>query len=321
MAEVNPTSSTSGDGAGIARAAVVGTGTMGPGMGAVLARAGIAVAMFDTSSEALERAEAGAKLADSVLDRLDVPRVDGGGLRYSGELADAVAGADLVVEAVPERIEIKHEVFRELERLTPAATILASNTSGLPITRIAEACERPGRVLGMHWSNPPHLIPMIEVIPGERTDQAVVASAVALVERLGYEAVVEREVPGFVENRILYAIMREAVDLVDRGIIDADGMDRCVRWGIGYKLAVIGPMELLDMAGLDIYQAVSSYLNKDLSNAAETSRTITDLTGQGRLGMKTGGGLYEYTPEAIERLRAERARKLVAVRKALTQEP
>ncbi len=158
----------------------------------------------------------------------------------------------------------------------------------------------------MHWSNPPHLIPMIEVIPGERTDAAVVDDAVALVERVGYEAVVEREVPGFVENRILYAIMREAVDLVDRGIVDADSMDRCVRWGIGYKLAVIGPMELLDMAGLDIYQAVSSYLNKDLSGATETSKTITDLTAEGRLGMKTGGGLYDYTP-GVDRPPAGRA--------------
>ena len=112
--------------------------------------------------------------------------------------------------------------------------------------------------------------------------------------------------------------MREAVDLVDRGIIDADGMDRCVRWGIGYKLAVIGPMELLDMAGLDIYQAVGSYLNQDLCNSTEVSKTITDRTAEGKLGMKTGGGLYEYTPERVDQLRAERARKLVGVRKALS---
>src|SRR5206468_12205373 len=109
-------------------------------------------------------------------------------------------------------------------------------------------------------------------------------------------AVVEGGVPGCVANRSLYAIMREAGDLVGRGIIDADGMDRCVRWGIGYKLAVIGPMELLDMAGLDIYQAVGGYLNADLCNSSEVSKTITDRTANGQLGMKTGQGLYEYTP-------------------------
>jgi len=302
----------------VRRAAVIGTGTMGPGMGAVLARAGIAVAMYDVSEEALDRSKAGVGLAEGVLDQLDTPQVDGGSIRYTADLADALQDVDFVFEAVPEKLEIKHEVFRDLERHVGADTILASNTSGIPITKIAEGCEHPERVVGTHWSNPPHLIPMIEVIPGERTNEETVDAAVALVERIGYEAVVEREVPGFVENRILYAIMREAVDLVDRGIIDADGMDRCVRWGIGYKLAVIGPMELLDMAGLDIYQAVGSYLNQDLCNSTEVSNTITDRTAEGKLGMKTGGGLYEYTPERVDQLRAERARKLVGVRKALS---
>jgi 3-hydroxybutyryl-CoA dehydrogenase/5-formyl-3-hydroxy-2-methylpyridine 4-carboxylate dehydrogenase len=302
----------------VRRAAVIGTGTMGPGMGAVLARAGIAVAMYDVSEEALDRSKGGVSLADGVLDQLETPHVEGGSIRYTADLADALEDVDFVFEAVPEKLEIKHEVFRNLELHVAADTILASNTSGIPITKIAEGCAHPERVVGTHWSNPPHLIPMIEVIPGERTSGETVDTAVALVERIGYEAVVEREVPGFVENRILYAIMREAVDLVDRGIIDADGMDRCVRWGIGYKLAVIGPMELLDMAGLDIYQAVGSYLNQDLCNSPEVSKTITDRTAEGKLGMKTGGGLYEYTPERADQLRAERARKLVGVRKALS---
>jgi 3-hydroxyacyl-CoA dehydrogenase len=302
----------------VRRAAMIGTGTMGPGMGAVLARAGIAVAMYDVSDEALERSKAAVDLAESVLDQLGTPHVDGGSIRYTRDLAEALEDVDIVFEAVPEKLELKHQVFRDIEARVAENTILASNTSGIPITAIGEACERPERVIGMHWSNPPHLIPMIEVIPGERTSTETIDAAVALIARLGYEAVVEREVPGFVENRILYAIMREAVDLVDRGIIDADGMDRCVRWGIGYKLAVIGPMELLDMAGLDIYQAVGSYLNRDLCNAGDVSNTITARTAEGKLGMKTGGGLYEYTPERIDELRRERARKLVAVRKALS---
>ncbi len=302
----------------VRRAAMIGTGTMGPGMGAVLARAGIAVAMYDVSEEALERSKAGVGVAEGVLDQLEIPRVDGGSIRYTAELRDALEGVELVVEAVPEKLELKQRIFEDIERHVDGGTILASNTSGIPITKIAEACERPERVVGMHWSNPPHLIPMIEVIPGERTRAETIDAAVALVERLGYEAVVEREVPGFVENRILYAIMREAVDLVDRGIIDADGIDRCVRWGIGYKLAVIGPMELLDMAGLDIYEAVGGYLNRDLCNSAEVSKTITDRTAEGKLGMKTGAGLYAYTPERIDALRGDRARKLVAVRKALS---
>jgi 3-hydroxyacyl-CoA dehydrogenase len=304
----------------VTRAAVIGTGTMGPGMGAVLARAGIETALYDVSEEALERARGGVQLAEGVLDRLEAPKADGGAVRFESDLAAALEGSELVLEAVPERLELKHEVFPQLEQHVSGDAILASNTSGIPITKIASVCEHPGRVVGMHWSNPPHLIPMIEVIPGEQTDQRVVDEACELIRRFGYHPVVEKEVPGFVENRILYAILRECLDLVDRGIIDPEGLDLNVRWGIGYKLAVIGPMELLDMAGLDIYNAVGSYLNRDLSTSGEVSKTIRDLIEQGRLGMKTGGGLYEYTPYHIDGLRAQRAGKLVAVRKALEAE-
>ena len=303
--------------AAVRRAAVIGTGTMGPGMGAVLARAGIETALYDVSTEALERAKGAADLAVSVLERLDAAREEGGSLRFESDLAAALEGADFVVEAVPEKLELKHEVFRQFEEAVGPETILASNTSGIPITKIATIAKHPERIVGMHWSNPPHLIPMIEVIPGEQTSPETVATVSELVRRVGYHPVVEKEVPGFVENRILYAILRECLALVDQGIISPEGLDLNVRWGIGYKLAVIGPMELLDMAGLDIYNAVGSYLNQDLSTSGEVSPTIRDLIDRGRLGMKTGGGIYDYTPEQIDELRGRRAGKLVAVRKAL----
>ena len=303
--------------AAVRRAAVIGTGTMGPGMGAVLARAGIETALYDVSTEALDRARAASELAAGVLDRLDAVKEDGGSLRFETDLEGALDGSDLVLEAVPEKLELKQEVFPQFEDVVAPEAVLASNTSGIPITKIASVCRHPERVVGLHWSNPPHLIPMIEVIPGEQTSQETVEAASELVRRIGYHPVVEKEVAGFVENRILYAILRECLDLVDRGIIDPEGLDLNVRWGIGYKLAVIGPMELLDMAGLDIYNAVGSYLNPDLSTSGEVSSTIRDLIEKDRLGMKTGGGIYDYTPEQIDELRAKRAAKLVAVRKAL----
>ncbi|HZO62121.1 MAG TPA: 3-hydroxyacyl-CoA dehydrogenase NAD-binding domain-containing protein, partial [Gaiellaceae bacterium] len=268
-------------------------------------------------ADALEAAKAGVQLAEGVLDRLEAAQAPGGQVRYETDLGAALDGVDFVIEAVPEKLELKHEVFKQFEQHVAPDAILASNTSGIPITKIAEAVEHPSRVVGMHWSNPPHLIPMIEVIPGEQTAPATVDATSELVRRIGYHPVVEREVPGFVENRILYAILRECLDLVDRGIIDPEGLDLNVRWGIGYKLAVIGPMELLDMAGLDIYHAVGSYLNQDLSTSGDVSSTIRDLIDKGRLGMKTGGGIYDYTPEQVDELRAKRAGKLVAVRKAL----
>jgi len=299
------------------RAAVIGTGTMGPGMGAVLARIGIPTTMYDVSADALERAKAGVAMAEGVLDRLDAPSATGGSVTFVADLPAALDGADLVLEAVPERLELKHEIFAEFEKHVAPDTVLASNTSGIPITAIAEVCAHPERVIGNHWSNPPHLIPMIEVIPGEKTSQGVVDRTSALVREIGYHPVLEKEVPGFVENRVLYAIMRECLDLVDRGIVSPEALDLNVRWGIGYKLAVVGPMALLDMAGMDIYNAVGSYLNKDLCNRTDVSSTVQKLIEEGRLGMKTGGGLFDYTPEQVNAIRAQRAGAFVAVRKAI----
>ncbi len=300
------------------RVAVMGTGTMGPGMGAVLARAGMTVTMYDTSAEALERAKAGYALAWGVLDRLETPVVAGGSVSYESSVADALRGAEFVIEAIPENLELKKKVYAEYEQHIGADVIIASNTSGIPATKIAADLKHPERVVVMHWSNPPHLIPMIEVVPGERTSQAAVDATIAVIEDVGYyPCLLKKEVPGFVENRVLYAIMRECLALVDEGVVGREELDLNVKWGIGYKLAVIPPMQLLDMAGMDIYTAVASYLNQDLSNEAGVSRTIGDLVAQGRLGMKTKGGLFDYTDEQIAQLRAERGAALVRVRKAI----
>lgn len=300
------------------RVAVMGTGTMGPGMGAVLARAGMQVSLYDTSAEALERAKAGYDLAWSVLDRLETPVVAGGSARYATSVAEALDGAEFVIEAVPEKLDLKKQVYAEYEQHVGPEVILASNTSGIPATKIAADLAHPERVVVMHWSNPPHLIPMIEVVPGEKTSQAAVDGTLGVIEDVGYyPCLLRKEVPGFVENRVLYAIMRECLALVDEGVVGREELDLNVKWGIGYKLAVIPPMQLLDMAGMDIYTAVASYLNPDLSNASEVSSTIRELVSQGRLGIKTKGGLFDYTDEQVGQLRAQRGAKLVAVRKAL----
>lgn len=301
------------------RVAVMGTGTMGPGMGAVLARAGMHVTMYDTSAEALERAKAGYDLAWGILDRLETPTVAGGTVSYVSSVADALTGAEFVIEAIPENLELKKKVYAEYEQHVGPEVILASNTSGIPATKIAADLKHPERVVVMHWSNPPHLIPMIEVVPGEKTNRATVDGTMAVIADVGYyPCLLKKEVPGFVENRVLYAIMRECLAMVDEGVVGLEELDLNVKWGIGYKLAVIPPMQLLDMAGMDIYNAVASYLNRDLSNEAGVSTTITDLVAKGRLGMKTKGGLFDYTDEQVGQLRAQRGASLVKVRKALS---
>ena len=301
------------------KTAVIGVGTMGPGIAATLARGGMTVGVFDTSAEALERCTGAMEMAGKVLGALGVPDNDSGSqVTLHDDLDACLEGADFVVETVPEKLDIKAEVFRRIDERVAADCILASNTSGIPITKLQEGNSNPGRVVGMHWSNPPHVIPVIEVIAGAATTTRTVDWMMATIKGLNLlPVVVRRDVPGFVENRILYALLRECVDLVEQGVIDAEGLDTCVSWGIGYKLSVIGPMALLDVAGLDIYEAVGSYLNNELCNRGGVSDYVTERTAAGNLGMKTGSGIYSYTPERIKELQGLRAKKLVAVRKAL----
>jgi len=301
------------------KAAVIGLGTMGPGIAATLARAGMAVTAYDADANQRSKAPPRVQAAAGVLAALGmVDKSEGGTVKVADTVAACVAGADLVIETVPENLDLKTRIFLEIEGLVAKECILASDTSGIPITKIQDSVSTPERVVGMHWSNPPHIIPMIEVIAGAKTSPQVVEWMVRTIKGAGLlPVVVRKDVPGFVENRVLYALLRECVDLVERGVIDAEGLDTCVSWGIGYKLSVVGPMALLDMAGLDIYQAVGSYLNRELCDRDDVAGYVTERTGAGKLGIKSGGGVFSYTPERVAELQAERARRLVAVRKAL----
>lgn len=304
----------------ISKAAIVGTGTMGPGMAATLARAGIDVRCYDASETVRSRFPGEVTTASGVLDRIHGgPPESPGTVTVHRDLAETAQGAELVIESVPENADIKAAVFAELEAHTPAVAILATNTSGIPITMIQQRLTNPARVVGMHWSNPPHIIPVIEVIAGDQTSAETVDSVRSLIAGMGLTSVrVLKDVPGFVENRVLYAIMRECLSLVDNGVVSAEELDTCVQWGIGFKLSVIPPLQLLDVAGLDIYNAVASYLNRDLDGRADVSETITERVTAGNLGMKTGSGMFEYTPEQAQQLRVWRAAKLIAVRQAIS---
>lgn len=299
-------------------ATVVGSGTMGPGIAATLVRAGAQVRVYDISAEALQRAEASFAFASSVLDQLGGDKVEGGSAAFTTDIAEALDGTGFVIEAVPEKIELKKSVLAQVEELVGDDVIIATNTSGIPISAMAEALSKPGRFVGMHWSNPPHLIPMIEVIPGQGTDATVVDRLVEIVKSFGYHPVVEKEIAGFVENRVLYAILRECVALLQEGIVTPEGLDTCVKWGIGYKLSVIGPTRLLDMAGTDIYAAVSSYLNKELDASTETPQVITEMISAGKLGFKSGSGMYEYGDGEVDAKRRDITAGLVAARRTLS---
>lgn len=303
----------------IQRVAIIGLGTMGPGMAARLARGGIEVVAYDIAPAAIERARTMLNAAEGVLDNLGIAASGRNvSIRLTDRIEDALAGADLVIENVPEKEEIKADVYRKIEGLIAQDTIVASDTSGIPITKLQAHISNPARMVGMHWSNPPHIIPMIEVIGGEQTAPETVQIIRDFIRSLGLLPVLlKKDIPGFVENRVLYALLREVVDLVERGVIEPADIDTCVSWGIGYKLAVVGPMALLDMAGMDIYHSVSSFLNKDLCDRKDVAPLVREQMAAGKLGIKSGEGVYSYTPESIAELQSERARKLVAIRRIL----
>ncbi len=297
--------------------AIIGMGSMGPGMAGRIARAGHSVAVFDTAPAAVERALSMQPIIQAAMDGLNIAD-RAGDFSVADTLEQAVTNAELVIENVPEDIEIKASVYRQIDQIVPDTTLVASDTSGIPITNLQRHITNPARFVGMHWSNPPHIIPMIEVIAGEATSKETVTAIQTLISDMDLLPVtLKKDVPGFVENRVLYALLRECVDLVENGVVDSADLDTCVKWGIGYKLAVVGPMRLLDMAGLDIYQSVASFLNAELCSRADVSEMVTKNTEKGRLGMKSGGGLFDYSEDELEALPAARGRKLVAVRNVL----
>ena len=298
---------------------VIGSGTMGPGIAATLARRGSRVRLNDVNKEVLDAAEGAYALAEKVLDRLDTPVTPGGATSFELDLPTALADTELVIEAVPEKLELKQQVLAQVEDVVGDNVVIATNTSGIPITKLADGMRHPERLIGMHWSNPPHLIPMIEVVRGDETSDDVQDRLVGIVEGFGYEAVIEREVPGFVENRVLYAIMRECLAMLEEGIATQEDIDTCVKWGIGYKLSVVGPMRLLDMAGLDIYESVAGYLNKDLSDTQGVPAVVTERTRAGNLGMKTGSGMYEYGEGDVAAKRADIVSGLIEARRTLSK--
>ena len=299
------------------RIAVIGMGSMGSGMAARLARGGHDITAFDIAAAQMDRAKALQPMIGTTLDRLGIAD-NGGDLTFTDALDAAVDGAELVIENIPEKIELKAELYGQLDHVIPPDTLVATDTSGIPITKLQAHITHPERFVGMHWSNPPHIIPMIEVIAGKKTAPKTVHAIQTLIRDLGLLPVtLRKDIPGFVENRVLYALLRECVDLVEQDVIDPEDLDTCVSWGIGYKLSVVGPMRLLDMAGLDIYHSVAALLNAELCGRGDVSPMVTKATESGRLGMKSGAGLFDYSAEDLANLPVARAKKLVAVRRVL----
>jgi len=217
---------------------------------------------------------------------------------------------EAVIECVPEKLDLKQAVFAELERHARADAILASNSSSFPITRIAEGLKSAGRMIGLHFFMPAHLVPAVEVIRGEKTDAAAWERAATLMRGLDKVPVmVKKDIPGFLANRIQHALMREAFALIDAGMASAEDIDNAVRYGFGFRYVAAGPILQKDLAGLDIHCSAATTMYPHLANNAEPSPTLRKLVADGKLGVKTGEGFYAWTPEraSAERQRYEKA--------------
>ena len=303
----------------IKRVAMIGTGTMGPGIAQVFAESGLDVVLYDVKEDQLEKAskaiQSNLKVFEGagILTGRESDEIRGR-IASTANLEGAVQKADFVIEAVPEVLDIKRSVFEKLDHLCPQDVILATNTSGISITEIAKATRLPERVVGMHWWNPPIIIPAIEVIKGQQTSEETLAITKALVKRIKkIPVVVKKDVPGFLGNRMQYALMREAIALLNDGVASAEDIDMMVKAGIGFKFPVMGPLETIDMAGLDIFNRVGQYLYGKLDQSSEVPAVVKGKVERNELGLKTGKGFYDYTAVDGLALMAERIKKLLII--------
>jgi 3-hydroxybutyryl-CoA dehydrogenase len=286
-----------------ARIAVIGAGLMGHGIAQVFALAGHHVTITDSFHANLDtvKARISANLRDLGDDETAIDRVT-----PLADLAQTVRDADYVVEAVSEDLPLKQKLFAEVERYVRADTILASNTSVIPITAIMGGLARRERALGTHWWNPPYLVPLVEVIGTQWTSPQAIEYTIALHADAGKRpAHVKKDVPGFIGNRLQHALWREAVSLVERGICDSETVDTVIKAAFGRRLAVLGPLENADLVGTDLTLAIHKTVLPDIESRPGPSPYLEKLVADGKLGFKTGEGFRRWSQEDQLALRAQ----------------
>jgi 3-hydroxybutyryl-CoA dehydrogenase len=285
------------------RIAVIGAGLMGHGIAQVFALAGHEVTIYDPVMASLDSAKARilTNLRDLDDDQSAVERV-----HPTADLATTVRDADYVVEAVLEDLSLKQKLLVEIEQHVRPQTILASNTSVIPITKIMEGLRDRSRALGTHWWNPPYLVPLVEVIGTQWTSQQAIDFTMALHKDAGKQpAHVKKDVPGFIGNRLQHALWREAIALVEHGICDAETVDTVIKASFGRRLAVLGPLENADLVGTDLTLAIHRTVLPDIEHRPGPSPYLEALVEKKKLGFKSGEGFRTWSAEQQAALRAK----------------
>lgn len=306
------------------RIGVLGAGKMGLGIAQLFATKGYPVRVIyvyddKTRCDAREviRENLQVLVDNDAMDAAEIPAILDriGFVDEPEEIADF---ADIIFECIVEKLEVKQEYFARMDQIFPPQTILASNTSAISITEIAEKSEHKERIIGTHYWNPAYLIPLVEVIRTKYVSDEIAQATYDLLEEAGKCPVfVKKDVPGFLANRLQHALFREALRIIEDDIAEPQDVDKAIKYGFGMRLGICAPVEVMDMGGLDLTYNIHSYLFPHLENSTEPSRLLTDNIAAGNLGFKTGKGLLEYTPEEIKRLNEELTEGLIKVARAL----
>ena len=300
---------------------IAGAGTMGASLAQIFAQAGIQVTLWNRSQAGLDRAAALIRSNQSALvaaGRLSADDSNALMERIVPTTEDACfPTASFLLESIAEDLTLKQDFFRRISTLVPVDCILTTNTSGLSISAIGSTVAEPVRFCGMHWINPPHLVPLVEVIQGTDTGDGTMDFVYALAQRLRKKPIRAKDLPGFIMNRLQLALLREALALVDSGAATAEDVDAAVKYGLGLRYACVGPFETMDLGGVDIFCRIASYLLADLDDRKDTPPLLQTLTEQGACGVKSGHGFYDYSGEKAAAALENRDQKFIRVLDAL----
>nr|WP_325247725.1 3-hydroxyacyl-CoA dehydrogenase family protein [uncultured Oscillibacter sp.] len=300
---------------------VAGAGTMGASLAQVYARAGWDTVLYNRSASGLERAKNLIRLNQETFVKEEILTAQESEdllarIKMTTEKAD-FADAALVVENIVEDLDAKQAFWGEISQLAPEDALLATNTSGLHITDIAKACKHPERFMGQHWLNPPHLLPLCEIIAGEKTSPENVQKMRTLVESLDKQPVVVADINGFIINRIQFALLREALHIVDIGAATFEDVDTVLKAGMGLRYAALGPFGVADFGGLDTFDHINSYLNAELDDSKVGNKRLHEMVEAGKLGVKSGQGFYDYSGDKADAAIRERDRLYIELAKVL----
>ncbi|MFY4777340.1 3-hydroxyacyl-CoA dehydrogenase family protein [Metabacillus sp. RGM 3146] len=296
---------------------IIGSGTMGHSIALSAAIAGLEINIWGTDEQDINRGKLGIKEKAGMLKENDVisdaeyEKVFSL-IHFTDSLEKCVAEATYVIEAVPENLQLKQNLFKTLSQLCQSNVILASNTSGLKPTEIAAFSENPQRTIGTHFWNPGHLIPLVEVVLGEKTSPETVSRSLDLMKQMNKKPIViNKEILGSIGNRLQYALFREAQFILDQGIASIEDIDAAVKYSIGRRLQVTGPFMTADMGGLDVFHSISDYLFPDLTNSDQPFNRLKTLVKEGKYGQKTGEGYYDWSSSFSKEMNEQREKELI----------